>query len=172
MKQKKAIGFVLAACMLMSVTGCSSDEQGKQEEQVVVPATSQEMIEALAAENENVGNIVNYDETNDPNNNLGRPGQYVGKTDFADNRLEQLGEHPTGGTIEVFSSKEDCNSRYEYLKQFMSADMGVFGLNQYMYKYEKVIFRIDYAVTPSEAELYKTQMDKILNEESEAAKAE
>lgn len=175
MKAKKLLGTVLVACMAVAAAGCGSDapqEPGKQEEQVKIPETSKAMIEALAAENENVGNIVDYDETTDPNGNLGRPGNYIGKTDFEDKRLEQFGEFPTGGTIEVFSSEKDCNSRCDYLKEFMGADMGILGLNQYVYKYDKVLFRVDYAVAPSEAEIYKNQMDKILNETGELVEAE
>lgn len=175
MKAKKLLGTVLVACMAVTAAGCGSDapqEPGKQEEQVKIPETSKAMIEALAAENENVGNIVDYDETTDPNGYLGRPGYYTGKTDFEDNRLEQIGLFPKGGTLETFASEKDCNSRCDYLKQFMSADMGAFGTNEYMYKYDKVLFRVDYAVAPSEAEVYKNQMDKILNETGELVKAE
>ena len=121
-----------------------------------------------------------WDESTDINELLGRPGQYIGKADFSDARVaeywtteeERVQNGLNGGTIEVFKSKKDCSKRNKYLSAFLGADLGVMGLNQYVYKYDKVIFRVSYDVVPSEAEIYKQQMDEILGEKGKELKPE
>ena len=146
-------------------------------EEVAEELTAGELLEKLSEVNENVTEILVWTEETDINGNLGRPNQYTSKADFSDSRVEEyatteeakLESGLKGGTIEVFSSSSDCQTRYDYLKTFMDPSIGAFGLNQYMYKYDKVIFRVSYDVVPSEAEVYKEQMDEILGEEGEMA---
>ena len=193
---KKLFYLLILLLMVFLLTACggetNGDELGDQgdavseteevqsEPEPIIPETAEEMLLALQSVNDNVTDILVWTEDNDPNGKLGRPGSYVGKADFSDARVEEYWtteEEKTelglnGGTIEVFGSEKDCNDRYEYLKQFMGADLGAFGLNQYMYKYKLVIFRVSYDLSPSNAEEYKNQMDEILNEESEIAEVE
>ncbi len=182
---KKLLGILLTAIMMLSLAACgdagsgndTAGTQSGQEEAVSVPETAGDILNALKEKNNNVTDIIEWDENTDPNGKLGRPGEYTGKADFSDARVEEswtteeekMQSGLNGGTVEVFGSKSDCNDRYEYLKQFTGADMGVFGLNQYMYKYDLVIFRVSYDVAPTDADEYKAQMDEILNEEGEAA---
>lgn len=73
--------------------------------------------------------------------------------------------------METFSSEKECDKRCTYLQTFMGADVGALGLNQYVYKYPKAIFRVSYDVIPSEAEAYKAQMDEIMGVKSETVTA-
>lgn len=108
-----------------------------------------------------------FDSKTDPNGVLGRPKQYVQKGEGWDSRKEIVDKESDNAIdIEVFKNKEDCQARYEYLQQFVDASMGAFGLHQYIYKYDLVIFRVDYGLTPEEAQAYKQALDEILGEES------
>ena len=142
--------------------------------------TAEEILLALKEKNTNLTEILVWTEENDPNGSLGRPNEYISKADFSDARVEEtaLSESEkleyglNGGSIEVFASEADCDARYTYLKEFLDPSYGVFGLNQYMYKYDKAIFRVSYDITPSEATVYKDQMDAIIGETGEIAKWE
>jgi hypothetical protein len=179
MNEKRFVAVIMVLLMIVCMSGCgntgnSGNTSADTGNVTKIPETAEEIMYALKNVNPNVGEIVVYDESTDPNGNLGRPGQYTGKADFEDITVEQDSESEfvNGGTVEVFASKADCDSRYSYLKGFMGADMGILGLNQYMYKYDKVIFRVSFDVLPSAAEEYKSQMDELLHEEGEIGEAE
>lgn len=181
---KKRI-LTAALVMIMIIGGCGggnsdnnsekdhdkSNIENKQEQEsdaeVEREVTTEAIIDAFKNGITTVGDAIVYTEETDVNELLGRPNQYTGKADFSDTRAEQGGEYLVGGTVETFNSKEDCDSRWNYLKQFDSADAGALGLKQYVYKYEKVLLRIDYALTPSQAEEYRNIMNEYLNEEPE-----
>ena len=156
--------------------GETAEQQKTAEETATVNLSSGEALNALKNANGHVTDILVWDESTDINGNLGRPGQYVSKADFSDDRVkeswtteeEKMKSGLSGGTMETFSSESDCDKRCKYLQAFMGADTGAFGLNQYMYKYPKAIFRVSYDVVPSEAEVYKGQMDEIMGAKSEA----
>lgn len=172
--KKKMVTIALSLCLCCSLTACggsggSSDEGQEAPQEETEPEyeelpDSQSLAEQIKAVNSNVGEIEAFDESTDPNGNLGRPGEYISKADFEDMRLEQYNEYYTGGTIETFENESDCDNRYEYLKAMQDSSLGAFGLNQYMYKYDKAIFRIEYELTPDQAEEYHTQIDTIMEQ--------
>ena len=65
---------------------------------------------------------VTITETNDANNLIGRPGQYVSKVAFADSRLgtpidQAAPGNEAGGSIDVFSNAADAQRRSNYIQQ-------------------------------------------------------
>lgn len=150
--------ILLSLAVLFSFTACSSSEPE-------VEVTAESAVTALQEKIPDITSITVYDEETDPNENLGRPGQYIGKADFFDSRMEYEGDN--AGTIEFFSSKSDCDDRYEYLCKLSDPELGAFGVNQYIYKYDLAVFRVSYDLTPSQAEEYKQAMDEIMGEVSE-----
>lgn len=126
--------------------------------------TSEQLLQALKKRNANLMDIEVFDENTDPNKKLGRPGSYITKADFSDSRVEQLGEHLCGGTIETFSNKKDCEKRTKYLEDLNEKGTGVLGVNQYIYSYDRVLFRVDYDLTPEQAEEYNKQMMEIMEQ--------
>lgn len=172
--KKRILAILLAGMMAMSATACggsggTSDRgqtvsQKETEPEYGELPDSQNLAEQIKATNPNVGEIEVFDESTDPNGNLGRPGEYISKADFEDTRLDQYGEYYTGGTIETFENESDCDNRYEYLKAMQDSSLGAFGLGQYMYKYDKAIFRIEYDLTPDQAEEYHAQIDTIMEQ--------
>lgn len=175
-RAKELLSLVLIMVMAVSFGGCAL-------KQVVAPKeykTAGEILEELKTKNSNVTEVLVWTEDTDTNGKLGRPNEYTSKADFADSRVEQFATTNAekleygldAGTIEVFETEADCDARYSYLKEFMDPSMGAFGLNQYMYKYKKAIFRVSYDLKPSEAAIYKDQMDEIIGETGETAKWE
>ena len=158
---KKIAYCLLSLVMVLAITACSSSEPK-------VEITAESAVTSLQEKISTIVKTVVYDEETDPNENLGRPGQYIGKADFFDNRMEF--EDENAGTIEFFSSKSDCNDRYDYLCNLSDPELGAFGVNEYIYKYDLAIFRVSFDLAPSEAEEYKKAMDEIMNETSEQYK--
>ena len=158
---RKVASLILSVVMVFSLSACGSSEPK-------VEVTAESSLISLQEKISNVTSIVAYDEETDPNENLGRPGQYIGKADFFDDRMEETEDN--AGTIEFFSSKSDCNDRYEYLCKLSDPELGVFGVNQYIYKYDLAVFRVSFDLTPTQAEEYKAAMDEIMGEVSEQYK--
>ena len=109
-----------------------------------------------------------FDESNDPNNQLGRPNQYIDKVSWPDKRIDPKFESdgyydseidPTeykGGTIEKFKTQEDLNRRYTYIKNItLNAPL----LNQYMYKKGLFLMRLDKDFTPTQAKQYEKEFN-------------
>lgn len=155
---RKVASLILLVVMVFSLSACGSSEPK-------VEVTAESSLTSLQEKISNVTSIVVYDEETDPNENLGRPGQYIGKVDFFDDRMEDTEDN--AGTIEFFSSKSDCNDRYEYLCKLSDPELGVFGVNQYIFKYDLAVFRVSFDLTPTQAEEYKAAMDEIMGEVSE-----
>ena len=158
---RKVASLILLVVMVFSLSACGSSEPK-------VEVTAESSLTSLQEKISNVISIVVYDEETDPNENLGRPGQYIGKADFFDDRMEDTEDN--AGTIEFFSSKSDCNDRYEYLCKLSDPELGVFGVNQYIYKYDLAVFRVSFDLTPTQAEEYNAAMDEIMGEVSEQYK--
>ncbi len=106
--------------------------------------------------------IVEYNEETDTNGLLGRPGEYTGKVNFADSRLEQFdAADPTGGSIEVFESEEDMLRRKDYIES-IQREMPLLG-SQYLYPSPDglALLRVEYDVTPEQAEQYRIAFEEI-----------
>lgn len=108
-----------------------------------------------------VGESTVYDDTTDPNELLGRPGQYVAKASWIDTRIECLGEDPgveCGGDIELFDNTDDRDDRYEYLAGF--AEEAMLG-GYYQWKLPNAVIRIGFELTPSQAEEYAAVFEQL-----------
>ena len=129
--KKKIATIMLVSMLAVSATACGGSEgvsnggEGAIKEEVEPVyedlVDSQSLAEQIKAANSNVGEIEAFDESTDPNGNLGRPGEYISKADFEDTRLEQYGEYHVGGTIETFENEFDCNDRYEYINTWQDS---------------------------------------------------
>lgn len=172
--------LALSVVVLLALSGCGSEKQvieeavytqeeeseniEKSNENEVDFPSSEQLLLALKSKNSNLMDIEVFDEETDPNELLGRPGYYITKADFSDSRVQQIGEYLCGGTIETFSSEDDCENRTEYLNGLNDPSQGALALNQYIYQYDKVLFRITYDLTPEQAEEYYQQMTEIIEQ--------
>lgn len=132
--------MILMMVMSIILVGCSGDDFDQLK--------TEEVIESLQKQTINMNKVVIYNENNDPNELLGRQGQYIGKASWTDSRTET---NKLNCTIEVFDNEESLNKRKEYLKEFTDNPM----FNQYVYVHKNIIMRINGKLTPSEAKRYK-----------------
>ena len=107
-----------------------------------------------------IDNIIVYTEKTDENNLLGRPNQYISKTNFADTTVVQGDDktEPTGGSVEIFKNAADLNTRKTYLESVFKS-FPLFA--QYLVVNGNYLLRIDHAVTPENAKKYEVAFAKL-----------
>lgn len=126
----------------------------------LINKTAEEIVKEFINEGLDIGDVIVYDETTDPNNKLGRPNQYISKASFADSRLAQEdydGADPVGGTVEVFNNSADAKTRYDYIYSVAHGTM----FEQYMYLFNNVLLRLDFELTPTQASEYEKVLKSI-----------
>lgn len=104
-------------------------------------------------------------ETNDANNLIGRPGQYVSKVAFADNRVGQPIDqaapgNDAGGSIEVFATASDAQTRSDYIRKSL-ASLGPAAGTEYHYLTGSALVRVTGVLPPSAAAEYETAVAAI-----------
>lgn len=137
-------------------------EETKKEETIDISKMSDEdIINEFVEAGFPISKIIIYNEETDVNQVLGRPNQYIQKTNFADSRYEQynIEEDPVGGTIEIFNNEKDAQSRYDYLESAYE----ILGNKDYMYLRSNILFRIHHQLTPTHAGEYEKAFDDIIS---------
>jgi hypothetical protein len=98
-------------------------------------------------------------ETNDANDLIGRPGQYVSKVAFADSRLgvpidpAEPGNEG-GGSIEVFADGADAQARSDYIQATLQS-LGPIAGTEYHYLTGPILVRVTGELPPSVAAEYE-----------------
>lgn len=110
-----------------------------------------------------LGEVIVQTAETDPNERLGRPGEYVGSAQFEDTRIEQPEpmseleydepDLPVGGVIEMFENNKDLQARKQYLEQVYEAMPLV---KQYIYASKLGLLRLEFSLTPDQAKEYET----------------
>lgn len=122
-----------------------------------------EVLEELKDQGLPVGQSEVYTAENDPNELLGRPGQYTGKASFKDTRLppdELAGEDfdvANGGSVEVFANEDEAIKRQEYLET-VTQSMPMFA--EYAYRSDTVLLRLAKRLTPDQASDYESALQE------------
>lgn len=126
----------------------------------VAQPSAEAIVEAFQAAGLPIGESVVYTATTDPNHRLGRPGQYTGKASWADTRIEQpeSSDGPTGGTVEVFASKDELAARRDYIK---SVQESMPMLQQYILESGNALLRLEFALTPDQAAEYERVLESL-----------
>lgn len=127
------------------------------------PAKVEDVITAFKDAGLPLGEVIIQTAETDPNERLGRPGEYIGSAQFEDSRvtqLEQMSEletdepnMPLGGTIEVFDNEKDLQVRKQYIEQVYEMMPSA---KQYMYANKLALLRLEYELTPDQAKKYET----------------
>jgi hypothetical protein len=97
-------------------------------------------------------------ETNDANDLIGRPGQYVSKVAFADSRLgvpidpAEPGNEG-GGSIEVFADDAEAQARSDYIQETLQS-LGPIAGTEYHYLAGPILVRVTGELPPSVAAEY------------------
>lgn len=135
------------------------------------PTTTAESLDAAAvlAELQSAGLPITdsaaVTETNDANNLIGRPGQYVSKVAFADSRVGQPIDqaapgNDAGGSIEVFATASDAQKRSDYIQKSL-ANLGPAAGTEYHYLTGTALVRVTGVLPPSAAAAYETAVAAI-----------
>lgn len=155
--------LVLSACSAVPDTNASgSAALPSQVAPSSVPASTTTVLDAravltaLTAENLGITNGAVQDENTDPNNLIGRPGQYLSRASF-----DLPGGDPTGdkygidrgGVIECFAMPADAAARYKYIDGITRSNAM---LAEYHYLNGTVIVRLAKGVKPSAAAKFET----------------
>ena len=186
---KKISLFGLVFLMIVMVAGCSTPASNAPTEMVVatpsptpiVYLTAPQIVKKLKQAGLPIVYETTYDEKTDPNNLLGRPGEYTAKTNFIDERYVKdyeelkkiLGDdfdeslRTDHGMLETFANKADMQKRLDYVSALTEAG-GIVG-NYYIYHSDRAILRIDYTLTSKEAAEYEKAFNKIMGVKSTAA---
>lgn len=166
-----AAGFVTAVVLLAgcSSTGSTTASPSTSSESTssvkAVPAekseavTAQQAVANLAKSIPHLKLVRVYDEANDPNHLLGRPGGYTSKAAFSDSRVagadvEGLDKDAIerGGSVEVFRTEEEAKSRAKYIETIAKSMPSA---TEYHYIAGATLIRVSSLLTPDQAKDYE-----------------
>lgn len=120
--------------------------------------SADQIVNGLKGKGLPIGDVFTYTATNDPNNLLGRPGQYTSKDNFKDTRISSTdtGADITvsdGGAVEVFANATDAQKRFAYLQSISTSGNAMFA--EYEYLDGVAILRVSSQLTPDQAKAYQ-----------------
>lgn len=108
-----------------------------------------------------IGSVLEVTAANDPNHLLGRPNGYSSKTSWTDTRVSAdqakdttAGSVDLGGSIEVFASAADAQTRETYIQGILKA-APMLG-TEYDFVVGDALIRVSQVLTPAEAQAYAT----------------
>lgn len=126
--------------------------------------TATEVLTVLIDAGLPIGEHLVYTAESDPNELLGRPGQYTSKANFRDTRLVVQNSAEVdiddGGAVEVFESAQAAQAWAEYIKTIgESLPM----LVNYVLVEENVVVRLSKRLLPEQAEEYRQVLTGLLD---------
>jgi hypothetical protein len=90
---------------------------------VVAPVDAAAAAEALREASPDITGVTVYDENTDPNDLIGRPGQYTSAAQITDARAAGGDGIDAGAVVEVFATPEDAQARSTYIQETLT-DLG------------------------------------------------
>lgn len=94
---------------------------------VVAPVDAEAATEAMRAANPEITAVTVYDENTDPNDLIGRPGQYTSAARITDGRAAGGDGIDAGAVVEVFATPEDAQARSTYIQEMLTELGPAFG---------------------------------------------
>lgn len=149
-KGRFQLTVLITAVLALASLSPACDDGG--EGAAIAPPSAMAIVEYLQASGIPIGDIVAFTEETDPNGLLGRPGAYIEKVTFKDERLPDQGLRlESGGTVEVFRTEEDARERQRYLR---TTSAGISLATEYSEVAGPVLLRLSRGLAPDEAEAY------------------
>lgn len=127
----------------------------------LLTVTSADIVASLSASALPVSEIEVFDAETDPNNLLGRPGQYVLKVSWTDQRLSESLD--TGGTVEVFLDADAMQRRADYVEG-IGKSSPVFLQWIFVDSRLGAVLRVGKDLTPDEAAEYRSWLEDLSDE--------
>lgn len=148
----RAFGTAVLMALLWGVGSAAASTTGTP--------TAQQVIFKLKTAGMPIGKFKVYNERNDGNHLLGRPGQYTSKVNFRDKRVPASGDFDVtgGGAVEVFASKADAKRRYDYVSAIAKSPL----FSEYDYLEGKVLLRLSHILTPTQAKRYEASLRRLV----------
>lgn len=117
---------------------------------------SDQLMAGLKAKGLPIGASFTFTADNDQNKLLGRPGQYTGKVNWNDMRIQTSDTGPDisasdGGSIETFATADDATRRFTYVSNIAKTG-GPFA--EYDYVDGTALLRVSGQLTPAQAKAY------------------
>lgn len=159
-RTSRVLGLIIALAGLVACGGGDGDSGGGDK-----ALTAAEVVAELEDAGLPIEAVTVYDETTDPNELLGRPGQYTAKAAFRDGRLPDDLD-PTElvvGDVETFDNRDALGNRADYLEGF--ADNAFLG-GWYQYLAGHAILRVTFDLPPDQAAEYETALEALFEGES------
>jgi hypothetical protein len=160
---KRFVHTIAELALLISLVGCTANTNpnnpaSKPEVNKVVDAS--EVVNALKKEGLPIGNQLAYTVENDPNELMGRPGQYTSKVNFIDTTAKEAKkvEMLNGGSVEMFANHNDAKNRFDYVSKVAKSEPL---FNEYDYVQGRILLRLSKNLTPAHAKNYEDALKKI-----------
>jgi hypothetical protein len=176
--RRTAVLVLLAGVTVCSLTGCggAGDDSARSSTASSSPAASSHssaatettastldaagILQKLQAGGLPITDSVVITEDNDPNNLIGRPGQYTSKVVFADPRTgvaldKATPDNGAGGSVEVFADAAAAKTRSDYIQKTL-AGLGPVAGTEYHYLAGTALVRVAGMLRPSDAAQYET----------------
>jgi hypothetical protein len=150
----------IGAVFVISVLAISVTATGTVAARSSAPPSSQKVVLALKAQGLPIGKYRVYTAANDVNKLLGRPGQYISKTNFHDTRLRasRTWDIDGGGSAETFKNTLDAKNRFRYIKAITESSP-LFA--EYHWLNGRILLRVSSDLTPVQASRYKRALFRL-----------
>lgn len=142
-----------------------ADTAGRATSTRAQPPTAAQIVARIAECVPDATPGVIYTPDTDPNHIMGRPGGYVSKASFTDQRIDpegagnaKKGSVRLGGSVEVFTDKRGAQRRKDYIH---ALSKGFTDIAEYDYVAGPVLVRVTKALTPSQAREYQEALGEI-----------
>lgn len=125
-------------------------------------SSAESIVVALQTQGLPIGQYIVYDEDDDPNELLGRPGGYIGKVNFQDSRLEPKSDNfdtGDGGSVEVFANEADLQKRISHLQSVWNS-ISLFRPDV-LYSNGAVLLRVSSRLKTTESDEYGTTLKNL-----------
>lgn len=169
LRKNLVVRIVMGGLAVLLAVGCQQQAPPDDDFVLESPGVTGEIdpvtvIEHFKANNLPVGRVDNYTAETDPVRRLGRPGQYIGKAIFHDERhslvMQENGEvisfQNSGGIVETFASVADLQTRRQALDaaraQFPAAPP------EYQVSNGVILLRMGSVLTPDQAQEYEAAL--------------
>jgi hypothetical protein len=158
---KRIVTTMVGLALVGSLVGFSSNTNtAAPKPKVKNGVNASDVVNALKKEGLPIGDQLVCTDDNDPDQLMGRPGQYTSKANFVDTTEQEnmKVEILHGGTVEVFDNNVDAKNRFNYISKIAKSSP-VF--DEYDFVQGKILLRLSKNLPSNHAKKYEDTLKKI-----------